>query len=186
MAGTAAMAGAFSAAQPPADEPLALAATPTPIPTPTPVPDLLTVDGLTLKVDRIQLDDTKTVIDIALEGRPELGRFGSPAINGFPNSLKLTDDKGVQFNVRSFGGKEGQPRFVRLSFDPVPAGLQLPAGESQPMVRAPITVRRMPPDSDELAFATVAELSELVRTRQVTSTQLTRMYLARLRRWANG
>jgi Asp-tRNA(Asn)/Glu-tRNA(Gln) amidotransferase A subunit family amidase len=70
-----------------------------------------------------------------------------------------------------------------LSFDPVPAGLQLPAGESQPMVRAPITVRSMPPDSDELAFATVAELSELVRTRQVTSTQLTRMYLARLRRF---
>ena len=37
-------------------------------------------------------------------------------------------------------------------------------------------------DIESLAFRTVSELSELVRTRKVTSEQLTRMYLSRLRR----
>lgn len=36
---------------------------------------------------------------------------------------------------------------------------------------------------DELAFATVPQLAELIRTRRVSSTELTRMYLTRLRRY---
>ena len=36
---------------------------------------------------------------------------------------------------------------------------------------------------DALAFATVRELAELVRTRKVTSVALTKMYLARLKRY---
>ena len=35
-------------------------------------------------------------------------------------------------------------------------------------------------DSDALAFASVRELAELVKTRKVTSVDLTKMYLARL------
>ena len=40
----------------------------------------------------------------------------------------------------------------------------------------------LPADLDALAFRPVTELSELIRTRQVTCTQLTRMYLERLKR----
>jgi Asp-tRNA(Asn)/Glu-tRNA(Gln) amidotransferase A subunit family amidase len=36
---------------------------------------------------------------------------------------------------------------------------------------------------DELAFATVPQLAELIRTRKVSSTELTQMYLARLKRY---
>src|SRR5437762_3439887 len=36
---------------------------------------------------------------------------------------------------------------------------------------------------DDLAFATVPELAELLRTRRITSTELTKMYLARLKRF---
>src|SRR5262249_17515521 len=36
---------------------------------------------------------------------------------------------------------------------------------------------------EELAFCTVAELSELVRTRKVSPVELTRMYLSRLKRY---
>ncbi|PYS68627.1 MAG: amidase, partial [Acidobacteria bacterium] len=36
---------------------------------------------------------------------------------------------------------------------------------------------------DELAFATVPQLAELIRTRKITSTDLTKMYLARLKRF---
>ena len=36
---------------------------------------------------------------------------------------------------------------------------------------------------DDLAFATVPQLAELIRTRKVSSTELTNMYLARLKRY---
>jgi len=36
---------------------------------------------------------------------------------------------------------------------------------------------------DELAFSTVPQLAELIRTRKITSTELTQMYLARLKRY---
>ena len=38
-------------------------------------------------------------------------------------------------------------------------------------------------EEEELAFATVRELAELLRTRKVTSLALTKMYLARLKRY---
>lgn len=39
-----------------------------------------------------------------------------------------------------------------------------------------------PDDLEELAFCTVTQLAELIRTQQVTSIELTKMYLARLKR----
>jgi Asp-tRNA(Asn)/Glu-tRNA(Gln) amidotransferase A subunit family amidase len=77
------------------------------------------------------------------------------------------------------------PAFV---FHPLPAGAQLPAGEhaaaragrgraaSGAMVQAPARI-------EDLAFATVSELGDLLRERKVTSLALTQMYLARLRRY---
>lgn len=69
-------------------------------------------------------------------------------------------------------------------FDPVLPGTEIPAGKGRGGVtvsRAPAV--RVPERLDELAFLPVTALSELVRTRKVTSTQLTRMYLDRLRRF---
>ncbi|HEY0970905.1 MAG TPA: amidase family protein [Gemmatimonadales bacterium] len=68
-----------------------------------------------------------------------------------------------------------------IVFDPLPAGWT-PAGEQRPMKRAPVAMPAVPGDLEELAFRPVTELSELVRARKVTSTQLTRMYLGRLKR----
>jgi Asp-tRNA(Asn)/Glu-tRNA(Gln) amidotransferase A subunit family amidase len=38
-------------------------------------------------------------------------------------------------------------------------------------------------NAEDLAFATVPQLAELIRTRRITSTELTKMYLARLKRF---
>jgi len=46
-----------------------------------------------------------------------------------------------------------------------------------------IASRHVPKDLEEIAFATVRELAELVRTKKVSSTALTQMYLARLKRY---
>jgi Asp-tRNA(Asn)/Glu-tRNA(Gln) amidotransferase A subunit family amidase len=49
------------------------------------------------------------------------------------------------------------------------------------MVRNTVAPRAVPAD-DELAFLPVTELSELIRTRKLTSTRLTELYISRIRR----
>ena len=72
------------------------------------------------------------------------------------------------------------PAFV---FVPVPAGRAAPSGPRRAPVRSRVGVPAVPADLEQLAFLPVTQLSELVRTRKVTSTQLTRMYLARLKKY---
>jgi Asp-tRNA(Asn)/Glu-tRNA(Gln) amidotransferase A subunit family amidase len=70
-----------------------------------------------------------------------------------------------------------------LLFDPVPPGatLELPARHAT--VRSKVATRAVPHDLEELAFLPVTELSELIRRRKVTSTQLTEMYLRRIKKY---
>jgi Asp-tRNA(Asn)/Glu-tRNA(Gln) amidotransferase A subunit family amidase len=75
------------------------------------------------------------------------------------------------------------PAFV---FDPVPAGMKLDT-ERRPrrLGKAP-DVRGLEAGASEeekLAFATVRELAELIRRKRVRSVELTKMYLARLKRY---
>ncbi|MEK6650578.1 MAG: amidase, partial [Bacteroidota bacterium] len=69
-----------------------------------------------------------------------------------------------------------------LLFHPLPNGFELPSGPSRFRPSAPASVVR-PADLEDLAFAPVTELAALVRARRVTSVELTRMYLERLRRY---
>jgi Asp-tRNA(Asn)/Glu-tRNA(Gln) amidotransferase A subunit family amidase len=69
-----------------------------------------------------------------------------------------------------------------LYFDPVPPGVALDVPAKRPMVRSRVPVMAAPSNLEELAYLPVAALSALVRSRRVTSQQLTRMYLGRLKR----
>jgi Asp-tRNA(Asn)/Glu-tRNA(Gln) amidotransferase A subunit family amidase len=69
-----------------------------------------------------------------------------------------------------------------LHFDPVPPGVTLADPPKRPMVRSRVAVMTAPSSLEDLAFLPVAALSELVRTRKVTSQQLTRMYIGRLKK----
>ena len=69
-----------------------------------------------------------------------------------------------------------------LVFNPVPVGFKF-ATERHPFkVSSPGTVRR-PQHLEDVAFWSIGELAELIRTRQVTSEELTRMYLERLKKY---
>lgn len=68
-------------------------------------------------------------------------------------------------------------------FDPVPPGVQLPLPAAHVSRRSRVPLRAMPSNLEELAFLPVTELSELVRRRKVTATQLTEMYLGRLKQY---
>ena len=68
-----------------------------------------------------------------------------------------------------------------MRFDPVLPSMELPTEvRSFRPSRAPSL--RVPENLEEVAFWPVTQLSELVRSRQVTSMALTRMYLDRLKR----
>jgi Asp-tRNA(Asn)/Glu-tRNA(Gln) amidotransferase A subunit family amidase len=76
-------------------------------------------------------------------------------------------------------------------FDPLPAGTALPArltgadavsAAARGPVLSRVPLRAMPTGIEELAYAPVRVLADLVRERKVTSRALTDMYLARLAR----
>ena len=70
-------------------------------------------------------------------------------------------------------------------FDPMPAGTVLKKTAAGPMrMSAAPRVQVSAGEEEKLAFATVRELAEMLRTRKVTSTELTRMYLGRLKKYA--
>lgn len=68
-----------------------------------------------------------------------------------------------------------------IQFNPVPPGVTIErsAGKS---VRSRIKAPPVPDDLEQLAFLPVTHLAELIRTRAVTSVDLTRMYIRRIRR----
>ncbi len=71
-----------------------------------------------------------------------------------------------------------------LLFDPLLPGMKLDH-ERKPMriSAAPAGINAAPKNLDEIAFASVRELAELVRTQKVSSLALTEMYLERLKRY---
>ena len=71
-----------------------------------------------------------------------------------------------------------QPAIV---FNPVLPGKTLPT-ERRPLRRRPPEVS-MPATEEELAFLPVTHLARLVETRQITPTELTKLYLSRLERF---
>jgi Asp-tRNA(Asn)/Glu-tRNA(Gln) amidotransferase A subunit family amidase len=73
--------------------------------------------------------------------------------------------------------------FPAIVFDPVPPGKTLAKKTKAVAVRAKVPVVSRPGSLDELAYAPVTQLSEMVRSRKVKPSELTDMYLARLKRY---
>ena len=68
-----------------------------------------------------------------------------------------------------------------IHFNPTPG--ETPTGGRGKVALAPIKDAKKPAGDDDLAFASLATLAELVRTKQVSSTELTKVYLARLKKY---
>jgi Asp-tRNA(Asn)/Glu-tRNA(Gln) amidotransferase A subunit family amidase len=72
--------------------------------------------------------------------------------------------------------------FPAVTFDPRLAGVAVPTGKVARGTFTPPTVQR-PSSEEDLAYLSVAELSVLLRSRQVTSRELTELSLARLKKY---
>jgi Asp-tRNA(Asn)/Glu-tRNA(Gln) amidotransferase A subunit family amidase len=70
-----------------------------------------------------------------------------------------------------------------IVFDPVPPGKELAKKTKSLTLRSKVPVMSRPGSLEELAYEPVTHLSELVRTRKVKPSELTEMYLGRLKRF---
>jgi Asp-tRNA(Asn)/Glu-tRNA(Gln) amidotransferase A subunit family amidase len=106
--------------------------------------------------------------------------------------LELTDDerKSTARSVAQALGSFAELRKVEVGYDvppaltffPVPPRPSAEVRRNQARLAEPQTIPR-PSSPEALAFLSVAELSGLIRSRQVTSTELTKLYLDRLKRF---
>ena len=69
-----------------------------------------------------------------------------------------------------------------LVFDPIPTGFRYKARLGKTKLSLVGSVK-MPARKDDLAFYSVRELGELIRTRQITSTALTKLFFERLKKY---
>ncbi len=69
-----------------------------------------------------------------------------------------------------------------LIFNPIPAGMKFDT-KQKPLRLGSFKAVKVPDNFEDLAFYSVRELSELIRTRRITSTQLTKLSLKRLKKY---
>ena len=70
-----------------------------------------------------------------------------------------------------------------LVFDPLPPGFALDTERHPMLISQAPAIATLPANLEDLAFLSIRELAEYVRTRKVSSTALTGMYLTRLKRY---
>lgn len=69
-----------------------------------------------------------------------------------------------------------------INFNPIPVGMTFNQ-ERREFTVGPPKHKEVPSNIDQLAFRSVRDLAYLIKTRKITSTQLTRMYLERLKKY---
>ncbi len=141
-----------------------LAQTPSPTPTPSPSPSPTPA----LRITKEMMHQAEKLIGIELTDAQEAMALG-----------------GVNRNLDSYEAN----RKIDVPLDTEPAFAFHPA-RARKELYVPKTKFRFgkvePPQFktvEDLAFATVPQLAELIRTRKISSTELTKMYLARLKRY---
>ncbi len=69
-----------------------------------------------------------------------------------------------------------------LVFDPLPTGFVFPDDKNS-FIPSKIKSIKLPKNTDDLAFYTVRELAELIRTKQISSVELTKFYIDRIKKY---
>lgn len=71
-----------------------------------------------------------------------------------------------------------------FAFNPAPYGLLVPKNQQKIVWDLPANLS-LPKDRNELAFYSIAQLASLVKNKKITSVELTRFFLDRLKKWAD-
>jgi len=69
-----------------------------------------------------------------------------------------------------------------ILFNPIPVGFEFPK-EQKELVFSDYSYVKLPSDKNVLAFYSIGKLAELIRTKKITSTELTKFFLERLNKF---
>ena len=83
-------------------------------------------------------------------------------------------------NIRKVNLENNVP--PAILFNPIPIGFEFPK-EQTPIIFSNYSYAKLPTDINELAFYSIGELAELIRAKQITSTELTKFFLERLKKY---
>ncbi|WP_299822622.1 amidase [uncultured Pontibacter sp.] len=123
--------------------------------------------------------DTKLSVSIVREAQKLIGlNFTDAQLDS-----TLTDLEEFQQSYELLR-KQPLPNSVApaLAFNPIPVGYTFEKQKAKFEVAKPSNVK-LPKNRDELAFYTLPQLAELIRTKQISSEDLTKFYLERLKKY---
>jgi Asp-tRNA(Asn)/Glu-tRNA(Gln) amidotransferase A subunit family amidase len=122
------------------------------------------------KITREMIDQAAAIADVPIAD--EYKDMMLDSLNDFSKSFDAIYDLHIPNSVAP-----------AVLFDPVPTGMKLESARRPMKISAAPRGGAAPKDIEEGAFDSVRQLAELVRTRKVSSTALTEMYLERLKRY---
>jgi Asp-tRNA(Asn)/Glu-tRNA(Gln) amidotransferase A subunit family amidase len=124
------------------------------------------------KITREMIDNASAIADVPISD--EYKDMMLESLNGLPQSFNAIYDLHIKNQVA--------PAII---FDPVVPGMKLDSARRRINISKSPAIHNdvIPKDLESVAFYPVRQLAELVRTRKVSSTALTDMYLARLKRY---
>src|SRR6266700_2776257 len=140
---------------------LAQTATPTPSPRPSPAP---------MRITRDMMHDAEKLIGIELTDKQE--DMALPGVNRALDNYEVVRKIDVPLDT--------EPAIV---FHPALPGFHIKRAATRTKFKFGRNEPAQFKSVEDLAFATVPQLAELIRTKKVSSLELTKMYLARLKRY---
>jgi Asp-tRNA(Asn)/Glu-tRNA(Gln) amidotransferase A subunit family amidase len=140
-------------------------ATPTPTPSPSPRPS-----PTPLRITKEMMHNAEKVIGIELTDKQE--DMALPGVNRSLDSFEVVRKMDVPLDT--------EPAVV---FHPQLPGFHVKRASAKTKFRFGRNEPAQHKSIDDLAFATVPQLAELIRTKKVSSVELTKMYLGRLKRY---
>src|SRR3989442_810970 len=155
-------AGAFGVCTPPLK---ALAQTPTPSPSPRPSPTPAP------RITKDMMHNAEKLIGIELTDKQE--DMALPGVNRALDNYEAVRKIDVPLDT--------EPAIV---FHPALPGFHIKRAASKTKFKFGKSEPAQYKSVEDLAFATVPQLAELIRTKKVSSVELTKMYLARLKKYS--
>jgi Asp-tRNA(Asn)/Glu-tRNA(Gln) amidotransferase A subunit family amidase len=143
-----------------------LAQSPTPTPTPSPMPS----PTPPLRITKDMMHNAEKLIGIELTEKQE--EMALPGVNRNLDNYEAVRKLDVPLDT--------EPAFV---FHPAQPGFHIKRASAKTKFKfgksEPVQFKSV----DDLAFATVPQLAQLIKTKKVSSVELTKMYLGRLKRY---
>lgn len=126
-----------------------------------------------------QIDEEKITISVIKEAQKLIGiNFTDAEADSMLETLETRRKNYAELR------KLDMPNSVvpSLNFNPLPVGYQFPDKENGfKFIRAPKT--KFSGNKDELAFSTIPQLAELIRSKQISSVELTQYFIGRLKKY---